>query len=237
MTTPFAIGDELLAEKLNDLEMTFTVQVFPSTGTWIKPDGLSRLWVRVQGAGGGGGGVAATSAVQLASAGGGGGGGYAEKLFLASALANTETVDIGAAGLAGASGANPGGTGGTTNFATGKAYLVAAAGGIGGGGGVAAGGFLNSFGGGGGNASGGDININGGVGGTGLVLSTTAVYVNNPGGASRMSGSAPSIGSSGSGTVGLAYGGGASGAFNNVSQGARPGAAGATGLVIVWNCF
>lgn len=237
MTTPFAIGDELLAEKLNDLKMTFTVQLFTASGTWIKPDGLSRLYVRGVGCGGGGGGVAATSGVQLASSGGGGGGGYFEKLFLASALANTESVDIGAAGLAGAAGANNGGTGGVVTFATGKAYVLTGNGGVGGTGGGAAGGFVNAIGGAGGTATGGDINLTGGVGGTGLVLSATAAYANNFGGASHLSEMAvPAVGNT-SGNVGLIYGGGASGALNGISQAARAGSAGALGLVIVWNCF
>lgn len=237
MTTPFAIGDELLAQALNDLKMTFTIQIFTASGTWIKPDGLSRAYARGIGAGGGSGGVATTSGVQLASAGGGGGGGYTEKLFLASDLANTETVTIGAGGAAGASGANAGGTGGNTIFADGKAYAITANGGLGGAGGLAFGGPGTFLGGAGGSASGGTINHKGGHAGHGVVLSASAASNLNWGGQSKMSGMATVLGASGVGNAGELYGGGASGSFNNISQSARAGAAGAAGLVIVWNCF
>src|SRR6266498_1916219 len=119
----------------------FDRQVFTATGTWNKPARCKRVLVQVIGGGGGSGGVGATASGQVAESGAGGGGGYSEKLFLASVLASSETVTIGAAGTAGTSGG--GGAGGDSSFATGKAYAVTATGGLGG-----AGGFGLSLGGG-----------------------------------------------------------------------------------------
>lgn len=236
MTDPFAIGDELLAEELNDLTMTFTEQLIAATGTWVKPDGCSRLFVRGVGSGGGSGGVAATGAGDMAASGGGGSGGYFEKLFLASALANSESVTINAAGTGGAAGANNGGTGGATTFADGKAYILTGNGGVGGTGSFASAGA--SFqGGAGGTATGGTLNIRGGIGGIGMTDGGPTAQLANWGGMSKLSGQAPALTASGVGNAGELYGGGGGGSFNSVSQAARAGAAGALGGVLLWNCF
>lgn len=220
-------------DKIDQDMNRFDRQIFSVTGTWNRPARAKRVIVRVVGAGGGGGGVAATTGAQWAQSGGGGGGGYAEKLFLASVLASSETVDIGAAGLAGLVTPTDGGTGGTSNFATGKAYVVSATGGGGGIAGVAIAAPTNSLGGAGGIGSGGDFNIGGGMGGTGFVVGGPAASFMNWGGVSKMSGQAPAPSASGSGTAGAQYGGGASGALNGVSQAARVGSAGAAGFVVV----
>ena len=237
MTDPFAIGDELLAQQLNDLKMTFTVQKFTASGTWIKPDGLSRLYVRVMGGGGTGGGGAATGVGQNANSGGGGGGGYAEKLLLASNLASTETVDIGAGGTPPAAGNNVGGTGGTSTFATGKGYAVSATGGVGGGGSPASPGQQIIAGGVGGAGAGGDFNFDGGPGGRGIILAGVVNQFMNNGGSSLWAPIVyPPIAVT-QGTAGKLYGGGSSGIIQIASSAALAPLAGGAGLVVVWNCF
>lgn len=235
MTVPFAIGDELLASALNDLKMTFTLQKFTSAGTWIKPDGLSRLYVEVVGGGGSGGGVGATGVGQAAEGSGAGGGGYARKLLLASALASTETVDVGAGGAVSGAGGN-GNTGGNSIFATGKAYAVT---GNGGGGGIAMAATTLAAvnGAAGGSGAGGDVTFEGSDGGNGFVTGGIPVGFNN-GGASFLSALAVrAVNVSASGKAGKQYGGGSTGAVNGASQAARASLAGASGIVIVWNCF
>lgn len=234
----FAIGDELLAEELNDLKMTFTMQVFTASGTWVKPDGLSRLFVRVQGGGGTGGGTAATAAGQNANSAGGGGGGYAEKLLLASQLSNSETVDVGAGGTPPAAGNNVGGTGGISRFATGKSYVVTANGGVGGAGSPSSAGQQVLLGGVGGTASGGDFNIQGGQGGPGYIFAGTVNGFFNRGGSAFLSpGEVHAPIAVTQGTAGKLYGGGSTGAIQIASSAAQAPLAGAAGIVIVWNCF
>src|SRR6266498_3135174 len=199
----------------------FDRQVFTATGTWNKPARCKRVLVQVIGGGGGSGGVGATASGQVAESGAGGGGGYSEKLFLASVLAYSETVTIGAAGTAGTSGG--GGAGGDSSFATGKAYAVTATGGLGGAGGAATGGVNSTL---------------GGAGGFGLSLGGGAGASAAFGGAAGMySGSAIPLLVGGVGNVGRPYGGGASDAVNPPSTAAGNGSAGAAGVVIVTNYY
>lgn len=214
----------------------FDRQVFSTAGagqTWNKPARAKRVVVRVVGAGGGSGGCAATGAATMATSGAGGGGGYSEKLFLASALASSETIDVGTGGVAGTAGANNGAAGGTSKFAAGKAYEVNATGGAGGLGAFAAGGFATFTGGAGGTAAGGDLNVPGGVGGVGIVTSTTTCSNLNWGGSNPLAGQAPMLVGTGTGNAGLGYGGGGGGSCNLNNQGAKSGAAGAVGVVVV----
>src|SRR6266498_3627379 len=191
----------------------FDRQVFTATGTWNKPARCKRVLVQVIGGGGGSGGVGATASGQVAESGAGGGGGYSEKLFLASVLASSETVTIGAAGTAGTSG-------------------------LGGAGGAATGGVNSTLGGAGGLGSGGDLNVGGSAGGFGLSLGGGAGASAAFGGAAGMySGSAIPLLVGGVGNVGRPYGGGASGAVNPPSTAAGNGSAGAAGVVIVTNYY
>ena len=110
-----------------------TNQIFTATGTFTVPSGVTKLRVRVYGAGGGGGSTGATGAGAFNNCPGGGGGpgtngapgGYSESIVTVSPAA-TYTVTIGAAGTAGS--ASNGGAGGTSSFGA----LLSATGGAGG---------------------------------------------------------------------------------------------------------
>lgn len=119
-----------------------SVQVFRSSGTWVKPEGVTIVRVCVWGGGGGGGagasgGPASSFFNQPGGGTGGGGGARQSAVFLADLLPSTVTITIGAGGAGtsrtstGQNGA-AGGTGGATYFGC----YVKAFGGAGGGGGV-----------------------------------------------------------------------------------------------------
>jgi hypothetical protein len=122
------------------------MQVFASSGTWIKPAGVNSVFVKVWGAGGGG------------AKGGGGSGGYSEGAISVNGNISV-IVGIGGSGgiSCGSGGCSPnnGQTGGNSSFGT----FITANGGLGG----------SSLGGGGngGGASGGALNFLGNGGGTG----------------------------------------------------------------------
>lgn len=179
----------------------------------------SFIEIEVLAAGGGGGGV---SAVAGAAAGGGGAGGYGKRKVLASALAATETITVGAGGTAGANTGATGGTGGTTSFGT----WVSCTGGIGGAGSTGA----SAAGGAGGVASSADFNTTGGLGGNSFA--TGAGFTGN-GAPSMFGGNGLGKVATGTGAGGNAIpasgagGGGALGASANI------GGIGGSGLVIV----
>lgn len=124
------------------------IQVFTSTGTWPKPDGISNVFVKAWGDGGGGaGGVSGILC-------GGGSGGYAEGVI---AVTGNVTVTIGTGGTGGSgSGSSHAGSSGTGCTFAGTTILTA----NGGGGGSATPGT-------GGSASNGSVNITGNSGATG----------------------------------------------------------------------
>jgi hypothetical protein len=139
--TSFTSGEVLTAADLTDTfeskrditdGFAFKETVyFTSSGTFTKADypGLRAIRVRMVGGGGGSGGVVATGAGQSCTSESGGPASYAERFILASLLAASETVTVGAGGSAGAAGANNGATGGSSSFASGKAFQVVATGG------------------------------------------------------------------------------------------------------------
>jgi hypothetical protein len=187
-----------------------SVQVFTSSGTWTKPANITRVTVWVVGGGGGGGG--GNNALPAPGCGGGGGGTAIELIDVTGTA--SETVTVGAAGAAGGA-AGAGGAGGTSSFGA----FCSATGGAGGG-------FNNGDGGDGGAGTGGDINLTGGGGTAGGETITSGV-----GGTSFLSG-----GGAGQYTIAAAnpggnYGGGGSGSS---SAATKVGAAGAAGVVIVW---
>ena len=177
---------------------------------WTKPAGLKYAVIEVVG-GGGGGGSRNSGANSTAS--GGGGGGYSKKVVLTASLNSVEVATIGAGGIAG-TGGGTGGTGGTSSFGSHLQATGGAGGPNGGPGGVGGVGSL------------GNLNAPGGVGG-----STTGTVVSGSGGNAIYGSGATAVSSVGIGNNGVAYGGGASGAFYAGSN--TDGGVGASGVVIV----
>lgn len=207
--------------------------VFTSSGSFVKSSfpNLKFVDVYVIGGGGGGGGAAATGAGEGAMGGTGGGGGFSQERILASALAASETVTVGAGGAASASGNAPGGAGGTSSFG---AFLSApgGTGGLGSGAAAANGTVQGSA---GGVGTGGEINLTGQRGGP-CVWAAGIVSITSNGGdaAGPYAGKgAHATTANAAGNAGLDYGGGGTGAVNQQSQSARAGAAGGAGLVVV----
>jgi len=186
-----------------------SVQVFPSSGTWTKPAGITGVRVQVIGGGGGGAGSAGTAD----NGGGGGGGGYAEEFIDVSGTAS-ETVTIGAGGAAGSGGGGNGGNGGTASFGA----FVSASGG--------AGGTNGGAGGGGGGGAGGHINLTGGSGESGVRPDDGGA-----GGGSFFGPGGQSPANNAGGNIAAAGGGGGSGADGGASN---AGGAGKAGVIIVW---
>ena len=207
-------------------------QVYTSSTTWSKPAGMKDDdFILIEGVGGGGGsnGTPATNSTNGAVSGSGAGGGYFFKKILGSALASSETITIGAGGAAGAPGGLGAGDGGTTSFGAhasatggeaaniggvvnsnqGTRYISASIGGIG---------------------AGGDINITGARSVRGLMFfNEFSLRVSDiRGGGSALSSSHSSRGGS---SGGIFPGGGAYGTAVGSNSAARPGAAGATGMV------
>lgn len=198
------------------------------SGNFTVPSGITKVWVRIIGAGGGGGGANGNAAGE--SAGGGGGGGYAEK-FLDLTGTSSVPYSVGAAGGGGGAGSN-GSAGGTSTFG-GNGILLQATGGSGGFGANSAGGSLP--GGAGGIGTLGDINSIGSAGGVG---SATAGATGGVGGSSVLGGGGQGGGTGAAGgragSVGGAIGGGGGGGQGDGS-GTGNGANGADGgLIITW---
>lgn len=119
------------------------------TSNWVCPSGITKVWVKVWGAGGGGGG-----GTYGGPGGGGGGGAYGEAIIsVTPGVTYNITVGVGGVGGANASGGN-GGIGGTSDFGG----LVIANGGNGG---AAHWGSTNAGSGGGGGSSLASISFNG----------------------------------------------------------------------------
>lgn len=205
----------------------------PGADTFDYPDypGLRAVIVECQGGGGGGGGAVTTGAGEISGGGGGGGGAYARSFVLASDLATSEAVTVGAGGSASAGSA--GSAGGTSTFDT-ISTEVSATGGAGGSLGSAQTVFFSVFGGVGAENGTGDLIITGSGG-------ERAIYDNfgtprgaGNGGGSHLGGGARANSGNTNGSTGKNYGGGGSGAINGQNQGSnRSGGAGAPGIVIV----
>jgi hypothetical protein len=207
-----------LAFRLPELRPGFsTMQSFATNGSFVVPQGVTRLRVRAFGGGGGGGGNTGSG-----GGGGGGGGGYAEGIF-AVGPGQVIAVAVGAAGSAGgnaggSAAANSGGNGGASSFGA----FLSAAGGLGGHGSLA-GGQGNS--GAGGSGSGGAVNMGGSAGNAGHNAGAS--------GFGGHGGAAAAGGGGGAGSSGLPSAGGFPGGGGAGGGGNFGGAGGAAGLVIV----
>jgi len=185
-----------------------SVQTFTSSGTWTRPSGITKVIMKVQGAGGGG-----SHGTQNS---GGGGGGYCEKFLNVSSI-STSTITVGAAGAAVASGATGNGGDGDSSIWADGTNTVTAGGGDGGDTTT----YVVSD---GGTATGGDVNI------VGQSTMNTPAW-NSPGDSVLgFGGLYPATGASAGTQDGKGYGGGGSG----WSGYTLPTGAGGPGIVIVW---
>ena len=193
-----------------------SIQVFTTTGTWTKPSGITKVWVRVQGGGGGGGG--ATDRL----GGGGGGGGYCEE-FIDVSGTSSETITIGIGGSGGVGG-GWGSSGGTSSFGS---FNSATGGSVGQSNGTGPDGGL------GGAGSGGAINMVGsdGIGNSRYNASGHEGYGGQ--GGSSVLGGGGRAGNGSNGSDGNDYGGGGGGAMNIGTTISRTGGSGAGGCIIV----
>ena len=208
-----------------------TVQQFTASGTWTKPAGCKRIWLRCVGGGGGSGGATAAAA-QFACGSGGASGGYAEGVYDVTGISSA-AVTIGAGGAAGGAANGNGGAGGSTIFGT----LITACPGGGGGFGMNSAATANALRGGdpGAAPTGGTINRAGDPGGPSIRFSGTIGLSGNgasspfgPGGNARDGVNA--------GLAGTGFGAGAGGAFSNSATGFA-GAAGTNGYVTVMEFY
>jgi hypothetical protein len=208
--------------------------ILTSSGTFSKASypGIRAIRVKTIGGGGAGGGApTVTTSGNHTAGGGGGGGGYAEAFLLASALASSETVTIGAGGT-GVSGTT-GGNGGASSFGS----WCAAGGGLGGTSIAQTTLLIAALGGAGGAGTAGDLQASGSPGEYGGGNATLGI--GGAGGSSLYGGGGLATytgagGGSLAGNNGVNYGGGGSGAQANSPTGAaKAGGNGAAGVVIV----
>lgn len=206
--------------------------VFTTSGNFTKATypGLRAVRVRHVGSAGAGGGATIPVSGGHSQGGGGGGGAYGESFILASALAASETVTVGAGGT-GVSG-NDGNNGGNSAFGT----FITSTGGLGGQ--VIGGSALqvSAPGGQGGVITAGDIRGVGHTGETGTGDGTLGT--SGSGGGSVLGGGGIAVyngagGGSFTGNAGLGYGGGGSGAANNNGAASNRAGGPGTGAIFI----
>lgn len=205
------------------------VQVFstPGIGSYTPSPGTKSIIVEVQGGGGGSGGTNSTTTGQVSFSGGGGGGAYAKSRYTSGIT--SQSLTVGAGGVAGAAGGT-GGTGGASNFGS----LITAPGGNGSGASPSTSGTSISSGAAGAAiATGGNVvNSPGSYGTYGLAIN--GIAVSGTGGPSVFGGGGTPVVGTSIGTPAQSKGSGAGGSFSAPSTGALVGAAGAPGIIIVW---
>lgn len=196
-----------------------TSTTFTSDGTWVKPNGVDRVKVRVVGGGGAGGGADNTANKEGS---GGGAGAYCEAIV---AVTGNVTVTVGAAG-AGSSGA-AGGNGGNSSFA--GAVTVTANGGTGG---LESGADASVAGSAGGSCT--NANLVSMTGTSGHAAWGNANFRKSGRGADGpLGGGGTEAISDADGGAATGYGSGGGGAISNGGGTNRAGGAGAPGLVVV----
>lgn len=206
-------GAPFVQFKLANLTPGFSRQaVFNASTSWIVPNGVSLLKVRLCGGGGGGG-----SGTTTCGGGGGGAGGYAEGTFSV-IPGQSVAINVGAGGSVGVAGGAGAGSGGTSSFGG----LISASGGAGG-----INGSAFASGGSPGVGSGGSVNLPGGFGSDGNGGAFT--FAGN-GGASLFGGGGRAAAQGGvAAQNGQAPGSGAGGCYGILENGGQ----GAAGIVIV----
>jgi hypothetical protein len=211
--TTFLRGDQTYAAAGGGF-ISYTV--YTGNATWSKStNSPTKVVVEVQGGGGGGGG-GYNGGLSGAN---GGAGGYTRKFIDVSSI-STSTVVVGAAGSGGAH-IQPGTAGTASSWTDGTNTLTGNGGGLGGPGTASA----NGTGGTGGTATGGDFIVAGTNGSWNVAgpKSSAGSFLGYP--------NVRTTGAVGSGLVGLGYGGQGSG---GQGPGVTTGAAGAPGVVVVW---
>ena len=110
---------------LFDLPNTsYKTQVFYSSGTWVKPRGISIIEIVAIGAGGGGGGGLSKTSTLVGAGGGGGGSGAISKLIIpAIFVTDSLVVRVGVGGSGGAGGNGTAGNAGATGVVGGQSSV------------------------------------------------------------------------------------------------------------------
>lgn len=205
------------------------IKKFTVSGNYTPTAGTKFFLVEGVGGGGGSGGCIATTAGTVNGSGGGGGGAYSRKLFDTSVVTGVTAFVIGAAGTAATAGNNVGGNGGSTTFGT---TLLTAPGGTGGGGAAAG---ARGAGGVGGVVGTGDVSFEGGDGwgGSSATIITVTFLAGGKGGGSLFQEGPRGANIGGTGLTGQNYGTGGGGSSDSNAAGAKAGAAGTAGYLII----
>lgn len=209
-----------------------SVQIFTTSGTWSRPDGVNYIKVSITG-GGGGGGVGGGTDSTGHRAGAGGGSGDTEILYLDVTGISSVPVTVGAGGAGGNTADENGAAGGNTAFGT----HATAGGGVGGEEGYFSGNSVFRLGGAGGQTIvAGDLSfpgtpgeMSGGDPGAPYTVSGNGAPSYWGGGGLR----ARSLNNSVAGGDGTAPGSGGAGGANNDSNSLSAGGDGADGIVVI----
>lgn len=223
-TNQVASSSSLLTDSSGVLSWGFptaTTTSFTSSGTWIRPAGVSFVEVEMCGGGGGGGGTNSTAS---SIGGGGGSGAYARAIIQVN---GNVTVTVGTGGVGG-TGADNGDAGADSVFA-GVVTLTA-----GGGNGGVQGDGANGAGGSGGSATNADFSISGYSGSAGATTLDGAARaaISGMGANSFWGNHTLGVANNSNGSTGNRCGGG-SGANSDTSGNTHNGGTGGNGLVIV----